>query len=346
MTHLRVRSLGPGVETEPVAGRVARLRCGAPVLVACLLSGCGSNGQSALDPHSHQSREIAHLWWGMLAAAVVVFGGTVALIAIAYLRRRRRGLPVVGEDEEVSTGLVVAFGIVIPVVALVALFFIADIGVVRATDAPTRGQTRMTIDVVGHQWFWEVRYPGTKAVTANEIHIPVKTPIKVVVTTADVIHSFWVPELNKKVDTIPGHPNALQLYANRPGFYRGQCAEFCGLQHAHMALAVYADPAAKFRAWLANESRPVAQLPPAFADSQCASCHTIRGTSAQGRIGPDLTHVAGRKTLAALTIPNNRDYLGAWILDPQHFKPGNKMPALRLNGRQFTQLVDFLESLE
>jgi cytochrome c oxidase subunit II len=314
------------------------------VLLVALLAGCGSNGQSALDPHSHQSRAIAHLWWGMLAAAAVVFAGTVGLIAIAYLRRRRRGLPVIGEEEQVSTGLVVVFGIVIPLVALVTLFFIADIGVVRATDAPGRGKTKMTIDVIGHQWFWEVRYPGTPAVTANEIHIPVRTPVKVVLTTADVIHSFWIPELNKKVDMVPGHPNTVELYANRPGLYRGQCAEFCGLQHARMAMAVYADPPAPYRAWLAAEARPAGSAPAAFMDN-CAACHTIRGTAARGRIGPDLTHVDTRKTLAALTLPNNRDYLGAWILDPQHFKPGNKMPGLQLSGQQLGQIVNFLESL-
>src|SRR5439155_23700704 len=122
----------------------------------------------------------------------------------------------------------------------------------------------------------------------------------------------WVPELNKKIDTIPGHPNAVELDASKPGVYRGQCAEFCGLQHAHMGLAVYADPPAKFRAWLANEARPAPPPPPAFTSDQCASCHTLRGTPARGRIGPDLTHVASRKTLAALTIPDTKDYLGAW----------------------------------
>jgi cytochrome c oxidase subunit II len=329
-------------------GRRARTRVGAAAILAAsallLLSGCGNNGQSALDPHSKASRYIDHLWWGTLAAAAVVFAGTMGFIALSWLRRRREGFPVFEATESRETGLIVAFGIVIPVLALATLFYIADIGVVKAVDSP--GTPKRTIQVNARQFFWEVRYPGTKAVTANEIHIPAGVTVKVVLTSSDVIHSFWVPELSKKVDVVPGHPNTLVLPPARAGLYRGQCAEFCGLQHAHMALAVYADPAAKFRAWLANESRPVAQLPPAFADSQCASCHTIRGTSAQGRIGPDLTHVAGRKTLAALTIPNNRDYLGAWILDPQHFKPGNKMPALRLNGRQFTQLVDFLESLE
>jgi cytochrome c oxidase subunit 2 len=176
--------------------------------------------------------------------------------------------------------------------------------------------------------------------------------VKVRLTTADVIHSFWVPELNKKVDTIPGHPNSLLLYADKTGSFRGQCAEFCGLQHTKMAMRVYADPPARFRAWLANESKPlaasVAQSPGfrSFTENQCASCHTLRGTSARGRIGPDLTHIAGRKTLGALTIPNTRNDLSAWIKDPQHFKPGNKMPSLPLSGPELSQLTEFLGGLE
>jgi cytochrome c oxidase subunit II len=321
-----------------------------------LLAGCGQSqgGQSTLHGESDQTRKIIHLWWGMLAAAVVVFAGALLLLAIAYRRRTREGLPGVGKDEDVSTGLVVAFGIVIPVVCLVVLFFIADIGVVNATSAPKPGQTKMNVSVVGHQWWWEVRYPGTTAVTANEIHIPVKTAVNVRLTSVDVIHSFWVPELNKKVDMLPGHPNSVELYADQVGVYRGQCAEFCGLQHAHMSMAVYADPPAKFKAWLANMSKPLA--PPAgaqatageqvFLNQQCASCHTIRGTSARGRIGPDLTHLQTRRTLAALTIPNDSAHLADWIANPQRVKPGNKMPGLNLTGTQFQQLRAFLAGLK
>jgi cytochrome c oxidase subunit II len=326
------------------------------VFTLLLLAGCGQTEgrQSTLHAGSDQTRKIIHLWWGMLAAAAVVFAGALLLLFIAYRRRTRTGLPGVGEDEDVSTGLVVAFGIVIPVVCLVILFFIADIGVVNATSSPKPGTTKLTISVVGHQWFWEVRYPGTKAVSANEIHIPAKTPVEVQLSSADVIHSFWVPELNKKVDMIPGHPNTIGLYADRVGVYRGQCAEFCGLQHANMSMAVYADPPAKFRAWLANMSKPLA--PPTspqakageqvFLTQQCESCHTIRGTAANGRIGPDLTHLMTRNTLAALTIPNDRGHLANWVIDPQDIKPGNKMPGLNLTATQFQQLMAFLQGLK
>jgi cytochrome c oxidase subunit 2 len=172
-------------------------------------------------------------------------------------------------------------------------------------------------------------------------------PIRLRVRTADVIHSFWAPALNRKIDLIPGRENAVLLEADRPGTYRGQCAEFCGLQHANMAFLVVAQPPAEFRAWLRHEAQPArggAAGLAAFLDSGCGGCHTIRGTSARGTVGPDLTHVAGRSTLAALTIPNNAGYLTAWILDPQHVKPGNLMPGLDLGGRTVKRIVDYLET--
>src|SRR3954447_24374348 len=325
-------------------------RSAGAALVACglLLAGCGGgNGQSTLDPNSDSSHRIANLWWGMLVAAVIVFAGALALIILSRVRRDREGFPMLGTEEKRLDSLVVAFGIVVPVLALAALFFIADIGVLRATDAPAKGQTKLTIHVDARQWFWDVRYPGGAA-TANEIHIPAQTPVKVVLTSPDVIHSFWVPELNKKVDAVPGHPNTMELSADAAGVYRGQCAEFCGLQHAKMALAVYVDPPAKFRAWLKNESRPVGNRSglDVFTRNQCASCHTLRGTGANGRIGPDLTHVGSRNTLAALSIPNDSAHLSEWIRDPQKFKPGNKMPGLPLSGAELDQLTKFLESLK
>ena len=211
----------------------------------------------------------------------------------------------------------------------------------------------MTVEVVGRQWFWEFRYPGTDAVTANELHIPTRTRVNVVVHTADVIHSFWVPRLNRKIDTIPGKTNRILLYADRPGSYRGQCAEFCGLQHAHMAFRVYAEPRAQFDRWLQNEASPASEPTraeaargrDAFMSEACASCHAIRGTEAQGEVGPDLTHVGSRQTLAALTIPNTPAGLTTWIANPQAVKPGNKMPGLRLSADEAKAIVTYLEGL-
>jgi cytochrome c oxidase subunit II len=329
-----------------------RWRCAALTGAATLpLVGCGK--QSTLSPHSPSSHDIAVLWWWMLGIAAVVFFGAVALLFIGWFRRDRPGLPFFGENEKASTGLVLTFGIAIPVVVLVALFAVADLWLVGKTGAPAQGSTAMTIRVVGHQWFWEVRYPGTPAVTANEIHIPARTRVQVIGTSADVIHSFWVPELNRKIDLIPGRTNRVLLYADKPGVYRGQCAEFCGLEHADMRTEVVADPPRKFRAWLADMQRP-APAPAtaeqrrgqrAFLSNACASCHTIRGTSARGEVGPDLTHLASRTTLASATIPNTPRSLLNWIEHPQQVKPGNKMPALDLSPAQFRAIRAYLDHL-
>ena len=330
-----------------------RLRLLAAIACSIAIAGCGGR-QSTLAPKSRPAHDISTLWWWMLAVASIVFLGAVFMIAIAWLRRKREGLPYLGRRENAANGLVVAFGLVVPVLVLGVLFVVANLVVTKDTDAPAAGSTAMSIRVIGHQWFWEVRYPGTPAVTANEIHIPVRTRVNVAVNTADVIHSFWVPELNRKIDMIPGQTGRILLYADTPGQYRGQCAEFCGVQHAHMAMKVIAEPAAAFRAWLANQARPASApaTPPqrlgrqTFMTTACADCHTLRGTAAQGVIGPDLTHLMSRGTLAALTIPNRRDELMRWILDPQHVKPGNKMPGLKLGAAETRDLVNFLESLK
>jgi cytochrome c oxidase subunit II len=320
---------------------------------ACALALGGCNSQSVLSPHSPASSDIRTLWWWMLAVASIVFGGAVVMLVLAWIRRGRPGLPFFGRNERATSALVICFGIVIPSVVLIALFAVSDLYVINTTQAPAAGSTAMTIRVVGHQWWWEVRYPGTRAVTANEIHIPVDTRVRVVATTADVIHSFWVPELNRKIDMINGRDNETLLYADQAGVYRGQCAEFCGLQHAHMAMRVFAQPRSAFRSWLKREAQPARKATtPAeqtgqreFMSSQCASCHTIRGTAASGTVGPDLTHVASRTTLAADTIPNGRFWLKRWIRNPQRVKPGNEMPRLKLGSRELTEIAAYLGSL-
>ncbi|TMK42349.1 MAG: cytochrome c oxidase subunit II [Actinobacteria bacterium] len=353
----RTDTRGPGGRTDARGPRRGR-RIGYRMATACalagagLLGGCGGGGQSTLHPHSGPAHDIRTLWWWMLAVAGVVFLGAVGLLLLAWMRRRRPGLPLLGEDEGATVGLVVVFGFVIPALVLVALFVVSDLGI-RTTEAPAAGSTPLTVEVTGHQWFWEIRYPGTQAVTANELHIPVRTRVNVITKTADVIHSFWVPELNRKQDMVPGLPNRLLLYADKPGVYGGQCAEFCGAQHTHMGLLVFADPPQRFRSWLANMG--AARVAPGtpterrgeavFQASQCASCHTIRGTPARGVIGPDLTHLATRSTLAARTIPNRPGYLGGWVLDPQHIKPESKMPGFNLSGPDFQALLAYLRSL-
>jgi cytochrome c oxidase subunit 2 len=294
----------------------------------------------------------------MLGVAGFGFALVASILLLAWIRRGRRGI---GRDregmkpgEKPSTAIVLGLGVAMPVLLIAALFVISDILVVRTTQAPAATATKLTVRVVGHEWYWEVRYAGTSAVTANEIHIPVRTPVLLQATTADVIHSFWVPQLNRKIDTIPGKVNEILLYADEPGQYRGQCAEYCGLQHAHMSMVVDAQPPAQFRAWFANQARPA--RPPAgglatrgervFFQGGCSSCHTIRGTAATGYVGPDLTHLASRQTLGALTVPNRPDDLAAWIEDSQHVKPGNQMPNVQLGASQLRALVAYLDSLK
>jgi cytochrome c oxidase subunit 2 len=246
------------------------------------------------------------------------------------------------------------FGILIPLTVNIALFVVANFVVIKQTEAPAAATTPMTVDVQGRQWFWEVRYPGTGAVTANEIHIPAHTRVNVVATTGDVIHSFWVPQLNRKIDMIPGRRNRVLLFSDKPGRYRGQCAEFCGIEHARMAMSVYVQEPADFDRWLRGQAAPAAASSSAaaragadaFIANGCGSCHTIRGTSARGQVGPDLTHVGSRASIAALTLPNTRAALRDWLRDPQHAKPGNRMPDLGLSRSEIESLVAYLEGLK
>jgi len=346
---------GDGVEVLKRRPRLWALP--AAVLAAVLLAGCGSQ-ESSLAPQSHQGKDIASLFWWMMGGAWIGLGLVVALLVASWFRRRRRGF---GSDtegpkpgERLATKVVVGLGIVTPIVVMSVIFVIGDILVIPTTQAPAANATKLTIHVIGHQWWWEVRYPGTTAVTANEIHIPVRTPVRVEVSTADVIHSFDVPELNRTIDTIPGRLNMIELYADRTGIYRGQCREFCGLQHAHMGFLVFADPPNVFRRWLADQERSAAtptgtlakQGEHFFLTGPCSTCHTIRGTTAHGYTGPDLTHLASRTTLAGAMIPNRKGYLAGWIMDSQHIKPGNEMPDMTITGSELQALLAYLEGLK
>jgi cytochrome c oxidase subunit 2 len=320
------------------------------VLVAgpVLFAGCNSD-QSIVNPATSQAEEIDTLWWAMFAGAMVVFATVVFLLVLAYVRRRTAP----SHDDRRPYMVVIGGGFVAPLVLLAILFGFV-IHVMPAVSTPSPGSTRMTIVVIGHQWFWEVRYPGTDAITANEIHLPANTPVEVDVRTADVIHSFWVPRLNRKIDMVPGRTNRIEIDAPTPGVYRGQCSEFCGPGHALMALDVIVQRPPAFRTWLAGQQQTPA--PPSggetaagmqvFESAGCASCHAVAGTTATGTVGPNLTHFGSRNTIAALTLPNTRQALFDWITNPQRYKPGSRMPgfaSLPADKRQ--QLVDYLESL-
>src|SRR6185503_3692548 len=209
----------------------------ASALLVLALAGCGGS-QNALNPHSHAATDIANLFWVMMA---VSFGGLAlitGLLVFAWVRRGRRGIGGDAADphpgEKPAWFVVLGMGVVFPLMVIVAPFIVGNWAIIKTTQAPATSSTDLTVDAIGHQWYWEFRYPGTKAVTADEMHIPVGTRVNLVATTADVIHSFWVPELNRKIDTIPGQQNRILLYSNKVGVFRGQCAEYCGLQHAHM----------------------------------------------------------------------------------------------------------------
>ena len=306
-------------------------------------------GQNVLDPHSPPEHRITMLGWIMFVGSTIGLSVVAFLLLLGYFRRRRDSLPF-GGGEKHATGLVIGLGIGLPLIILSALFVYSNIFVIQSTAAPNPRTTSMTVKVIGHQFWWELRYPGTTVVTANELHIPTLARVNIKGTTDDVIHSFWVPELNRKIDLVPGQVGSILFYANRAGEYRGKCAEFCGLQHAHMDVIVFAQPRAQFDAWLRRQAAPAQAtgMPGehVFMNNGCANCHQIRGTAARGLVGPDLTHLASRTTLAAGTIPNTRPQLEEWVRDPQHAKPGNKMPQVQMSQQDFTSLIDYLEALK
>jgi cytochrome c oxidase subunit II len=322
-----------------------------------LLSGC-QRAQNSLEPRSHQSHVIANLFWYMMGGAWIGLALVVGLLILARVRANRRGF---GSDteglkpsERPGWYVVVGMGIVVPILLLSALFIVSNLFVIRTTEEPAKAATKLTVQVIGHQWWWEVRYPEAGAVTANEIHIPVRTPVRLEVKTVDVIHSFWVPELNRKIDTDPGKTNAIELDAQTVGRYRGQCAEFCGAQHAHMSMYVFVDTPAAFQRWLTRQAKPAAAPTGSlaqrglqvFTNGSCSTCHAIRGTSASGDVGPDLTHVAGRTTLAAVTIPNDEQDLRDWIRHAQRIKPENQMPNIDLSSADLDAVTAYLRGLK
>ena len=338
---------------------VSRLAPLAPLVPLALVASGGdaSLPQSALHPAGPEAARIATLWWVMLAIATVVCVVVIVLATWAVLRRRATPAAFERSDAEDrrSTRWVVYGGIVFPAVTMTGLFFYT-MWVLAANGAP--GQpSRYVIEMVGKLWWWEVRYvdtaTGQSFITANELRLPAGERVELRLTSDNVIHSVWVPQLNGKMDMIPGKTNVLWLEARAPGHYRGQCTEYCGLQHAWMAFWVIAEPAEQFAAWFANEARPA--RPPAdslaqlgqrvFVERGCGLCHAVRGTEAAGRLGPDLTHIAVRTSLGAGLMENNRGNLGGWISDPQSLKPGVKMPPVPLPSDELLALLHYMEGL-
>jgi cytochrome c oxidase subunit 2 len=305
--------------------------------------------QSALDPAGPNAAATASLSWVLFCGGTLILLLVVALTALALRPGRNRRFIA-------SRVLVIAGGIALPLGALTALLVY---GLVLARDIVAKpGPDALAVRVVGEQFWWRVAYegPNGEAIeTANEIRIPTGRPVVFTLTTADVIHSFWIPNLGGKLDMIPGQTNTLVLQADRAGLYRGQCTEYCGGAHALMAFDVMAQEPNAFDAWLAEQGRPAAE--PAdpfvrrgaelFLAAGCGACHTVRGTAAAGRIGPDLTHIGSRRSIAAASFPNNKGTLAGWITSSQHLKPSNRMPSFNVfSGEELRAVASYLESLK
>jgi cytochrome c oxidase subunit 2 len=320
------------------------------------LAGC-RGWQSALDAQGPQATELAWLFWVFTWVLGAIWLAVMIALAAALLRSRAsRPDPLLvspAQDRRyaaVVAGLAVATGGV--VLVLTGLSFVSQRNLFRVEEEA------VTIRVTGRQWWWEIRYEEADAsrsfTTANEIHLPVGKPVKIILNSADVIHSFWVPSLMGKQDLIKGQENDIRLVADRPGIYRGQCAEFCGLQHAHMGILAVAESQQDFERWRDAQIRPAE--PPgdperqkgqaAFLTQPCIMCHSVRGTPAGGKVAPDLTHVGSRKYLAAGTLPMSRGNLAAWIVDPHGIKPGVNMPTIKLQPDDLNAIASYLEGLK
>jgi cytochrome c oxidase subunit 2 len=309
--------------------------------------------QSAFDPHGPIARSIAtHGWWLLLISIAVYLVVMIAfVIALGRKRRETDDSPDTTARLTRNVSIAVALTVVI-LVGIAASSVVAGRGIYSPSGAGA-----VTVDVVGHQWWWDFQYhdvtPSDVFTSPNELHIPVGVPVVIKAMSTDVIHSFWVPNLMGKRDLIPGIVTNTWIQADEPGVYRGQCAEFCGHQHAHMALNVVAEPMDTFQAWIRHQREPA--MEPAtdeerrgkevFLQSTCVTCHAIRGTDAGSHVGPELTHVGSRLMIAAGTLPNARGHLAGWIANSQSIKPGNRMPPNALAADDLQAVLAYVRSL-
>jgi len=334
------------------------------ILTHCLLA--ISDMQSALNPAGEQGGSIAKLWWIYFWVLTVIFILVAIFLFLAMLPRRSRepagqsDQPSQSRERSIATvviGAVIASIVVLFVLLLIDFFAVRSIYALN--DQNTADADPLTIKITGHQWWWQVEYenesePSKAMTTANELHVPIGRPVKLTLQSSDVIHSFWVPNIHGKKDLVPGHPTEMWLKATQPGTFRGQCAEFCGLQHAHMRLTFIAETTQAFEQWMQSSSSDAPQPTTdtqqrglqVFMSNQCMMCHTINGTNARATVGPDLTHIGSRDMLAAGSIPNTRGYLAGWIANPQNINPGVRMPPNTLPSDDLNALLDYLESLK
>lgn len=332
------------------------------LLLVLLVTGC-SGSQSALDPGGPYADAIARHWWTMFGLGAAVLAVVISLFVYSIVGAKRTRPPDeppvhAGEDDVTASAKLRAVSIGVGVTAVILVGVMIQALLVARETYAAGSDPRVDVEVTGYQWWWEVRYldpdPSRHVVSANELHIPTGQPVRVRLRASDVIHSFWVPNLKGKIDLVPGRENEIVIQADAPGRWRGQCAEYCGLQHARMAFVVVAHAPEDFVAWRDRERQPAS--PPVdslarageqvFLTRQCALCHSVRGTMARASTGPDLTHLASRLTLAAGTLPNLRGHLAGWILNPQSIKPGTFMPPTPLASDALQALLAYLESLQ
>jgi cytochrome c oxidase subunit II len=311
---------------------------------------------SILAPVSTPAHEIYGLSLFVLLITGAIFVAVTGMLVFVIVKYRSRGPDAGHEPAQVYGSVQVELAwTVIPVLIVVVLFLTTARIIFAIQDAP-HPRSALDVTVIGHQFWWEFRYPKLNIVTANELHVPVSAqphpaPTFMRLLSADVDHSFWVPQLAGKTDLIPNHPNEMWMDPQKPGLYFGQCAQFCGIEHAKMLIRVYVDTPEQFAAWVKNEQRPAVDVATVAAGRQifsteaCVNCHTIEGTPAHGTFGPDLTHLMSRATIAAGAADNTPGNLRAWIKDPDTFKPGALMPAMDLSDAQIDQVVAYLSTL-
>jgi cytochrome c oxidase subunit 2 len=316
-----------------------------------------SSKTSIFSPASTPSQSIFSLSMFVLAITGGIFVVVGGLIFYAAIRFRQRPDDDGSEPPQIfGSNQIELSWTIIPILIVVVLFLATARIIFAIQDAP-RPPAALEVTVIGHQFWWEFRYPALHITTANELHIPVSAsdasrPTYMKLTSADVIHSFWMPRLAGKVDLLPNRINELWMDPHTPGLYEGQCAQFCGVQHAKMLLRVYVDTPDQFAAWVKQEQQPGAQDPAVaagrheFESQACMNCHTIAGTSAHGQFGPDLTHLASRKTIASGAADNTTENLERWIDDPDLIKQGSLMPSMHLTPDQVREITAYLNTLQ
>jgi cytochrome c oxidase subunit 2 len=311
---------------------------------------------SIFSPASSPARSITELSHLIFAVTGAIFVVVAALLCYSLWRYRRRAGDVSREPPQVFGSNQIELAWTIIPILIVVVLFLSSARVIAGTQRADLGENALQVEVVGHQFWWEYRYPGLGVVTANELHVPVSdparpTPTQLHLYSADANHSFWIPRLAGKTDLIPNHPNTMWIDPSEPGLYLGQCAQYCGTQHAKMLLRVYVDTPEDFQRWVESQKRPapeaqaVARGREVFQRTACINCHSVTGTTANGRFGPDLTHLMSRETLAAGIVPNTRANLRRWIENPDVFKPGSLMPGMGLTEADLDAVTDYLLTL-